>query len=413
MSDENFMQNFKKIDLLKIRASYGLTGNNNIGNYTHLSAISLSNYVLNGALAIGEAVTSLGNPDLTWEKNKQLNIGFDLAILHNRINFSYDFYHKESDGLIQARPIPRASGFASVNYNIGDFEFWGHEFTLNTVNLTGKLQWTTNLNISFDRNMIKALVSPGYIRRLNNVTSDYYRQQVGHHLGEFYGFVFEGLYKDAADLANSAKYGTASDIGTIKVKDVSGPNGKPDGVIDDVNDRTFIGDPTPDFTFGLTNSFKYKNFDLGISMAGSVGGKILNAGKWAYLTNMDGSRIPLAAALDHWRSVDEPGSGVYPRTKSGTTAMGRQVNSQWVENGSYLTVKNIALGYSFKMGDKLLLKSLRVYASVQQAFVFTGYSNMNPEISLNGADATQGIGIDENAYPVPRTFSIGISTTFK
>jgi len=192
------------------------------------------------------------------------------------------------------------------------------------------------------------------------------------------------------------------------MKDLNG-----DGVVDDVNDRTFIGDPTPDFTFGLTNTFNYKNLDLSISMAGQVGGKILAASKWAYLTNMDGSRVPLAAALDHWRSEDNPGSGVYPRTQANTTAIGRSVNTQWIEDGSYLTAKNISLGYNFKLNNSWVLKNLRVYASVQQAFIITGYSGSNPEIGLSGLDATSGIGVDENAYPVPRTFSLGLTTTFK
>jgi TonB-linked SusC/RagA family outer membrane protein len=408
ISDENFMERFKAINFLKIRSSYGITGNNDFGNYTAQSVLGNYNYVLNGVSVPGQTIGALGNTDLAWERNKQFDVGLDVALLNNRITITYDYYHKLSDGLIQSRPIPRASGFSTINFNIGKFAFWGNEITVNTVNLTGKLKWSSNFNIAFERNLIKSLVSPGFIRRNNTVTSDYYRNQVGHHLGEFYGFVYEGLYKDANDLANSAKYGTSSDVGTIKVKDING-----DGVIDDVNDRTFIGDPTPDFTFGITNTFAYKNFDLSITMAGSVGGKILNAAKWAYQTNMDGSRVPLAAALDHWRSPEDSGSGIYPRTKTGTTAMGRQVNSQWIESGSYLTAKNISLGYNFKLGNSLLIKNLRVYGSVQQAFIITGYSGMNPEIGLSGSDATQGIGVDENAYPVPRTFSIGIQTTFK
>ncbi len=201
--------------------------------------------------------------------------------------------------------------------------------------------------------------------------------------------------------------------GTIKVKDISGPNGVPDGVIDDVNDRTFIGDPTPGFTYGFTNSFKYKSFDLSIAMSGQVGGDVLNAAKWAYQTNMDGSRVPLAAALDHWRSPQDPGSGMYPRTKTGTTALGREVNTQWIESGTYLTVKNITLGYTFNLKDKSTFKNLRLYTSIQQAFIITGYSGMNPEVGLSGLDATSGLGVDEQGYPVPRTISIGISTTLK
>jgi TonB-linked SusC/RagA family outer membrane protein len=416
ISDEAFMQRFKKIDLLKVRVSYGVTGNNNFGNFTAIPTLSKYNYILNGVLVQGQTIGTLGNPELAWEKNKQFDFGLELGLFNNRIALNYDYYHKMSDGLIQSRPVPRASGFSNIQYNIGQLKFWGHEFTVNTVNTTGKVKWNTSLNVSFERNLILNLVDPGYLRRNNTVTSDYFRNQVGHHLGEFYGFVNLGLYKDAADLASSAKYKStglsdngSSDIGTLKMKDLNG-----DGIIDDVNDRTFIGDPTPDFTFGLTNNFSYKKFDLSISMSGQVGGQLLAAAKWAYLTNLDGSRVPLAAAADRWRSEENPGSGVYPRTKTGTTAIGRSVNTQWVENGSYLTARNISLGYNFELKNAKLLRAFRVFGSVQQAFVITGYKGGgNPEIGITGADALSGIGIDENAYPVPRTFSIGFNATFK
>jgi hypothetical protein len=411
------MERLKVVDLFKIRASYGVTGNNFFSsNYVAQSTTSNYYYNYNNTITQGTTLSNLGNPNLQWERSLQLDLGFDLSLLKNRISLTYDYYHKISDHLIQARPLPTSSGYTTVYDNVGKLAFWGHEITINTVNINKRdFKWNSSFNISFDRNIIKSLVSPGYIRRNNTVTSDYFRQQVGHHLGEFYGFVFEGLYKDAADLANSPKYlatatspNGSSDIGTIKVKDING-----DGVIDDVNDRTFIGDPTPTFTGGFTNNFVYKRFDLNIHTSFSVGGKILNAAKWAYQTNMDGSRVPLAAALDHWRSVDNPGSGIYPRTKTGTTAIGREVNTQWVENGSYFAIKNISLGYTIPFKNNIAFKSLRVYASVQQAFVFTGYSGMNPEINLTGQDATQGIGIDENAYPIPRTFSLGISASIK
>lgn len=413
MSDENFMKRFNFVDLFKIRASYGIVGNNAFGNYEALATMGQSNYILNGTLASGQVITRLENAELAWERNKQFDVGFDLSVLKNRVNITYDYYHKISDGLIQDRPIPWASGFRSILFNVGEIEFWGHEFSVNSENLTGKLKWNSNFNISFDRNIINNLVAPGFVRRNTGVSSDYFRQQIGHHLGEFYGFVFQGLYT-AAEIADPtvAKYRNSAE-GTLKMKDISGPNGVPDGIISDEYDRTFIGDPTPDFNFGLTNNFTYKNFDLNITMAGSVGGKLLNAAKWAYTTNLDGSRVMLKAAADHWRSADNPGSGIYPTTRYNTTDMGRQVNSQWVESGSYLAAKNISLGYRFNMKGKTLLQNFRVYASVQQAFVITGYSGMNPEISFDGTDAFKGIGVDENGYPVPRTFSIGISTTFR
>lgn len=416
ISDEQFMSRFAgRVDLLKLRVSYGITGNNDIGNYTFIPNTSDYNYVLNGAITSGVSISSLGNADLAWERNKQLDIGLDVSVLDNRVSLTYDYYHRISDGLIMDRPVPQASGFTTIKSNVGVFEFWGHELSISTINLTGNLKWNSSFNMSIDRSLIKSLVSPGYIRRNNTTSSDYYRLQEGHSLGEFYGFIFEGLYKDQEDLDNSPqlqKSGVTSDVGTIKMRDVSGPDGVPDGFVTD-DDRTFIGDPTPDFTFGFTNEFRYKKFDLNITLAGSVGGDILNPTKWAYLSNLDGARMLLAETKDRWRSPENPGSGIYPRTKSGTTALGRQVNTQWIENGSHLTAKNISLGYTLKFNGNPSLERLRIYASVQQAFIITGYTGMNPEISKGGMDPTDAIGVDENAYPVPRTFSLGINATFK
>ncbi|HEY0273605.1 MAG TPA: SusC/RagA family TonB-linked outer membrane protein, partial [Chitinophaga sp.] len=412
VSDENFMKNISSLDFLKIRASYGITGNNNIGNYTFISSIGNNlNYYANGGIYQGATITTLGNDDLAWERNRQFDAGLDMSVLKGRINFTYDYYYKITDGMIQNRPIPRASGFSTIRYNTGKFAFWGHEFTVSTVNLTGKLKWTTSFNISVDRNMIRSLVSPGYIDYGSTGASNYFRNAVGHPLGMFFGYVFDGLYKDAADLANSPKYSggsTFSDVGTIKFKDLNG-----DKVVEDVHDRTFIGNPTPTFMYGMTNNLSYKHLDLSISIAGQAGGDLLNVNKWTHLVNMDGARNLLADAANHWRSSDNPGSGIYPRTETNTTAIGRYANSQWVEKGSYLAVKNISLGYTLKVKDNKAFQSLRIFGSVQQAFVFTGYTGMTPEANLTGLDATKGIGIDVSQYPVPRTFSLGLSANFK
>ncbi len=412
VSDEDFLKGINAVNFLKIRASYGITGNNNIGNYTYISSIGSNiNYFANKTLYPGATITSLGNDDLAWERNKQLDLGFDLILLNNRVTLEYDYYHKITDGMIQSRPVPRASGFSALMFNTGEFEFWGHELSIKTVTLIGNLKWNNTLNISIDRNKIKSLVSPGYIDYGSTGASNYYRNQVGHPLSMFYGYVFDGLYKDDDDLANSPNYkggSTISDVGTIKFKDLNN-----DGVVEDVNDRTFVGNPTPDLFFGMTNDFLYKNFDLSISVSGQVGGDLLNVNKWTHLVNMDGARNLLAEAADRWRSPSNPGSGIYPRTKTNTTAIGRYTNSQWVENGTYLTVKNISLGYTFNFRNKNIIKGFRVFGAVQQAFVLTGYTGMNPEANLSGLDGTRGIGIDVSSYPVPRTFAIGVSANFK
>lgn len=404
VAEEAFLQGVSQLDLLKIRASYGIIGNNNIGNYTHISQIGGADYVVNGALAPGTTITTLGNSVLGWERTKQFDLGLDIGFFGGKLTFTYDYYHKYSDGLIQARPIPQASGYSSITSNVGELKFWGHEFGLGGANDFGKLKWTSNFNISFDRNRIENLVSPGYFRRANNVSSDYYRNQVGYPLGMFYGFVFLGLYENEEDFANSAKH-SSSAVGSIKVKDVNGDN-----VIDE-NDRTFIGDPNPDFLLGFSNRFEYANFDLNLSITGSYGGKIIRPAHWAYLTNMDGARHIIAEAADRWRSEENPGSGKFPTTKAGTTVMGRNVNSQWVEDGSYLTLKSVSAGWRFDFHNRSLLQSIRLYAAVQNVFFISRYSGMNPEISLDGLNG-RSIGIDENAYPVPRTYSFGINASF-
>lgn len=414
ISDEKFMDKINVVNMLKLRASYGITGNNNIGNYTFIANTAAYNYVLNGVIVPGTTISSLGNSELAWERNKQFDIGLDVAILNNRLFFTYDYYHKISDGLIQDRPIPQASGFSTIKYNIGVFEFWGHEFTVNSVNLTGNFKWTTNFNMSFDRNLIKSLVSPGFIRRNNTTSSDYYRQQEGHAIGEFYGLIWEGLFKDQDDLNSHAqvKWGSwYSAVGTPKITDVGGPDGKPDGIIDE-NDRTFIGDPTPDFNYGLTNDLNYKNFDFSITLAGSVGGLIMNASR-LYLSNMVGSRMGLKELKDRWRSPENPGTGFYPRSLTNTSNPRNQINSQLIENGSYLAAKNISLGYRFNLKQNAAIQNLRVYASIQQAFIITNYTGLNPEINDGGSDPTKGVGVDTNAYPVPRTVSLGFNVSFK
>jgi len=406
LGDEEFIKNIYEFDMLKLRASYGLTGNNNIGNYTHISQTGSSSYVVGGALAPGMAITTLGNVVLGWERSKQFDFGIDISLFDNKLSFTYDYYHKRTDGLIDDRPIPQASGYDKITSNIGELKFWGHEFTVGFNHNFGELKWNSSFNISFDRNKVVDLVAPGYKRRNNTISSDYYRNQIGMPLGMFYGFVFEGLYKDAADVANSPKQTTYTAAeGTAKFADVDGNE------IVDNEDRTFIGDPNPDFLFGFSNEFEYKNFSLSLTLTGSYGNDIIMPARWPYMANLDGARNVLAEAKDRWRSPENPGSGKYGRTLTGSTVAQRNVNSQWVEDGSYLSCKNITLGYTFNLKPDWFIKRLRVYTSAQNLFVITSYPGGNPEISLSGLDG-KAIGIDENAYPVPRTISFGLNLAF-
>lgn len=403
VSDENFMANIDAVSFLKLRTSYGETGNNNIGNYTYYANVSsvnsgsTNNYVFNNVLAPGNTVTSLANPTLGWEKTKQFDAGIDIGFLGNRISFSYDFYTKTTSGLLFNVPVPTYTGFSNLQANIGTLKFWGHEFLISSQNLVGHFRWNTDFNISFNRNEVvqlgtaNASLGGGTSR---NIT------KVGQPIGMLWGYVFNGIYMTQEDFNNSPKFQT-SNIGTVKMKDVNG-----DKVIT-VDDRAIIGNPNPDFIFGIVNTFAYKGFDLSVVASGSYGNDIMNTAL-EYTNNLDGVFNVTKDVANRWKSEQDPGHGLVPRTLAGTTGLFRNANSNWITDGSYLTIKNIALGYNVPLKSRQHLNSLRVYASVQQAFVFTKYQGSNPEVNTGGADPLQQ-GLDQGAYPVPRTFTIGVN----
>ncbi|WP_431210878.1 SusC/RagA family TonB-linked outer membrane protein [Puia sp. P3] len=402
-SEEKFFPKMGALNFLKFRGSYGLTGNNNIGNYTWVSLLSSTNYVFNGATTLGESITNLGNSDLTWETSKQLDIGAELALLHGRINISYDYYSKRTEGMLTPLPVPFASGYESIQYNEGAFNIWGHDIQISSENIrSNNFTWTTDFNISFNDNKVKSLVNGTPIGGFNQY-SDYNRTAVGHRIGELYGYVFEGLYMNQADLDKSPKEATSA-IGTAKMKDVNG-----DDTIN-IDDRTFIGRTNPKFIYGMSNNFTYKNFDLGVLIAGQVGNKIGNV-NLQNLYNLDGVFNVDKQMQNRWRSESNPGNGRVPRTLANTTELYRTINSTWVFSGDYLAVKNITLGYTFGREWLHAIKGIRVYGSVQNAFMFTKYPGQNPEVNDSKDAATVG-GTDNGSYPVPRVFMVGANVNF-
>jgi len=402
-SDEDFMKNIKSISFLKIRASYGKVGNYNIGNYTYIAGLNTNNYVLNNAVTPGQALNGIGNNNLTWETSTSYDIGMDLELFHNRISFTYDYYWKKTVGLLYDINIPEQSGFQSVYSNVGRFDFWGHEFTVGSKNLTGKLKWNTNFNISFDRNIVKQLgIDNAPIGGYTEYWDDN-RTAVGHPIGMFYGYVNTGVYMTEQQFLTEPHDATAM-VGTARFKDING-----DGKID-INDRTYIGNPNPIFTYGLTNQFSYGKFDLSIVMAGSVGNDIADD-SFQSTGNLDGVFNVLKAAAGRWRSVQDPGNGIWPRTESGTTADFRNFSNLQVYNASNLEVKNITVGYTLPLINNKVFKSFRFNVSVQNAFIFTNYPGLNPEAGYAGLNGLNQ-GRDFTGYPIPRTFSFGINANF-
>jgi len=403
VSDEGFLKENDKVSFLKLRASYGIVGNNNIGNYTSIALMGPANYVFNGALAQGLSITSLGNPILSWERTKQLDLGFELGLLNDRISLTYDYYHKKTDGMLYPVELPRASGFSSVQTNIGAFKFWGHEIGISSKNLTGELNWSTDFNITFNRNEVLQLGTNDTPIGGFSDQGDFNRTAVGHPIGQFYGYVYDGVYMTQEEFDSQPKH-QSSQIGTVRMKDLNN-----DGVIDN-NDRTFIGDPNPDFIFGLTNNFRYKDWDLSFLIAGSVGGETM-AATYENIENLDGVFNVRKEMINAWRSPENPGNGEVPRTLVGTTDLFRFTNSRWVYNASYLSLRNITLGRNFAIKNNEYIKNIRAYVSVQEALMLTKYPGLNPEVSAR-ADNPLQLGVDQTAYPVPRTFTFGINVGF-
>lgn len=407
-SEESFMQNIDKLSYLKIRGSYGKVGNNNIGNYSYIASLSTKNYVTNGAITSGKALNAIGNNDLTWETTEQYDLGLDVGLFKDRIFFIYDYYRKRTDGLLYSIDIPLQTGFSNIESNIGEFRFWGHEFGLETKNYVGKFRWNTNFNITFNRNEAIKLGTNNTPIGGNSNQGDYNRTQVGHPLGQFMGYIFDGVYMTQAELDSQPKH-ASSMIGTARMKDISGPDGVPDGIID-MKDRTIIGDPNPDFLYGLTNEFYYKNFDASVVIAGAVGGDIID-GMLESTENIDGVFNVTKEVAERWRSPENPGKGNIPRTRSGTTELFRYNNTRWVSDGSYLAVKNITLGYTLPIRTNAYIKSARLYFSAQNAFMLTNYHGMNPEVGNNGSNGLYQ-GVDISSYPVASIYTLGINIKF-
>ena len=402
LSDESFFPKTEALSFLKLRGSVGLTGNFNVGNYTQSSLASATNYVFNGNTTLGESITSLGNPDLTWETSRQTDIGLEMNFLNDRLGFSYDYYNKRTENMLSTLQVPAASGYTAISYNVGTFRIWGHEFQLSSKNLVGAFNWRTDLNLSINDNKVVSLVGGTPIGGTSKY-NDYNRTAVDHHIGELYGYIYDGLYMNAADFAKYPKEATSA-IGAARMRDVTN-----DGVIN-ISDRTFIGNPSPKYIFGITNSFSYREFDLNIVASGQAGNKIMLTAN-QNLQNLDGIFNITRDMQYRWRSESDPGNGKVPRTLSNTTELYRTTNTNWVFKGDYCTIKNIALGYTFGRKHLKYINSVRVYASVQNAFVFTSYPGQNPEVN-DTRDDQKTAGQDVGSYPIVRTIMIGANINF-
>ncbi len=405
ISEEPFFKQNNVVSFLKLRASYGETGNFNISNYTFVTNVAATNYVIGGTLTPGFSLSpTLGNPQVTWESSAQVDIGADINFLKDRIIFSYDYYNKKTSDMLYLVTLPYQSGFTNTQMNVANFKMWGHEFQINSRNMVGAFEWVTDANLSLLDNELTELPPNTPFIGNNTMYAGFNRTVLNGRIGQFYGYVFDGVYMTQQEFDSQPKHSTST-VGSVRMKDVDD-----NGVID-ANDRTLIGNPNPRYIYGIANSFRYKNFDLNVVCYGQGGNQILNVNRQD-ITNLDGVMNVSKEMMNRWRSEANPGNGLVPRTRTGTTELYRLANSSWVEDGDFFTVKNIALGYTFKRDLLKHVKSARVYASVQQPFVFTKYSGMNPEANATKDDAVTTYGQDLSTFPIPRTFMIGANFNF-
>lgn len=412
ISDEPFLENSISVSLLKLRASYGVTGNNNIGNYTQYALIDNNvPAVFGDTFAPGSAVNSLANPNLGWETTKQLDIGLDLSLFGDRVSFVYDYYTKNTTNLLFNIQVPRESGFSNFSDNIGEIRFWGHEFSLNTVNTIGKFRWTTSANISFNRNRVESLAEG-----IDQVFGTWHITRVGEPFGQFYGHLSDGVYLNQQDLDSSPQVPGRSTVGSIKLLDVNGDGVITRGGLND--DRAIMGNPFPDYTYGITNRITYGNWDFSVVGTGSQGNQLLVRHLFS-TTNLDGVFNLLKDVENRFRSVENPGDGFYGTTVGGGNVTGIErdwINDRFVADASYFNIRNITLGYTFPGVDKYF-KSARIYGSIQNVHIFTKYwGGPNPEISTQnngqGDGGNLSSGVDLSGYPIPRIINIGVNLNF-
>ncbi|GAB4018619.1 TonB-dependent receptor [Spirosoma koreense] len=421
ISDEPFMKDVKFVSNLKLRASYGIAGNNQIPNYGAISLLSSSNYVSGSSLASGLTIANIANTNLKWERTGQLNIGLDLRMLNDRIGLSAEFYNSITRDMLLNVPVPDISGFSTQLTNIGRMQNRGIELNLNTKNMTGKVVWTTDFNFSINRNKVLQL-GPG---NAPIIYTDYVvavKTEVGQPISNFYGYKVDGVFKNQAAVDAAPHYSTTKPGDPI-IRDVNG-----DGKITP-DDRTTLGNFQPDFTAGITNTISFKGFDLSFLFQGTYGGEIVNQ-NFRYLGFWNNGRNMFASVDNRWRSEADPGDGTHFRATLGLTGLQDQFHSLWVEDASFTRLKNIRISYTLPTAitSKTPFRTARVYVNADNVYLWSKYTNYDPENTTYGAsnyssgsnglnasgNAPNGafIGVDYGSYPLPRVVTVGLKVDF-
>ena len=401
LSNEKFWPEKFVVNQMKIRGSWGMNGNNSISTNAAIGLMGSSNYSIGGSLTNGFASSSIDNKELGWEKTHSGNVGLDLGFFDNRITLAADYYDKTTKDLLYQVSVPGTMGFTQAWGNIGSIKNKGFEIDLTTQNLTGMFKWTTSLNIAYNKNKVLSLGEDNSTVFIGWDKSNTQVLMVGQPLRAYYMYDAVGVYQYKEDLR---KYPTMSNSiqGDVRYRDVND-----DGKIND-QDRTLVGKPDPDYTFGMTNTFKYKDFDLSVLLTGQTGGMIYSLlGRGMDRPGMGASINVLSRWKNMWVSEEQPGDGKTPGINNSNT--GSLYDTRWLYSTDFIKIKNVTLGYRIPIKNKKIINYARVYISGENLLMWDKYEGgYSPEVNNDGKNSDYDYG----SYPQARTITLGVNVTF-
>ena len=408
ISEESFLKDSKTVNDLKLRLGYGITGNQNIGNYSFASSYNTNVYNFNGNFVTAAVPTVLPNSNVQWESQEQYNIGFDATLFNYFLDLTIDGYIKNTNDMLVPQTVPVTSGYSDIYVpytNAGKIRNKGVELLLTTHNIDkDKFKWSTDVVFAYNNNEVLSINSDTPLTT-GGIGLNYNLAQIrpGYPINVFYGFVQDGIFQTQSEVDNHALQvpgtdpATSTSPGDIRFRDLNN-----DGIIND-DDRTFIGNPNPDFTYSINNTFKIGDFDLSIFFQGVHGNDIFNANR-LNTENMSVTTNQSTDVLNRWRG---PGtSNTIPRAVFGDPNNNNRQSTRYIEDGSYFRLKNVNLTYNLPV-EKFrnnVFSSFKIYVTGQNLFTITDYSGFDPEVGPNG--------IDMNIYPVTRTFTFGLTMGF-
>lgn len=402
VSDEAFLKTSKLISDLKLRVSYGLTGNDGIGLYNSLSAYGTSRTVFGDVEVLTTQASRIANPDLRWEKTAQFDAGVDLGLFRNRLQLTADYYVKTTSDLLLGVVLPATTGFSTVTRNVGSLENRGVEVGLTSVNVDSRgFKWTTNGNVSFNRNKVLTLNDADQFFVSSTFGTGTSIVRVGEPIGSFFGNVNDGIWQTTEEIKAAGTVARTGDLpGALRYKDLNG-----DGVFNEAADRTILGNGLPKAIFGLTNTFDYKGLDLSVFLQGVSGNQLYNYTR-SQIEQSDPSANQLRTVVEGAWRVDKP-SATLPAVRQWRNT---NTSSLYVEDGSFVRLKNVALGYQLPLKTKFIQRA-RVYVSGQNLLTWTRYRGYDPEVNSD-FNSNTSYGFDVFAYPAARTYTVGAVLAF-